>query len=94
MPAVVVNWSTEQTALNRPGVVQKKPAAHPVQAELSVVIANWPPGQAVHVVEAAWPEKYPAIQPVQSELPDVVVNWPPGHDMQTVFAEIMHAAEM
>ena len=57
------------------------------------MVANCPPGQAAHV-EAAWPEKYPAAQPVQLELPGSVVNWPPGHDVQTVFAEMPHAAEM
>ncbi len=63
-----------------------------MQAAFPVVVENWPPGQAVHV-ETDWPEKCPAAQPVQLELPDVVVNCPPGHDVQTVFAEMLHAAE-
>ncbi len=56
------------------------PALHDAQPEQAVL----------PVVVVNWPPG----QAEQAVLPAVFVNRPPGHDVQTVFAEMLHAAEM
>ena len=72
-----------------PNVVEKYPAAQPVQPKLPDVVENCPPGHVVqtvfaemlHAEEMYCPAPHDA-QPEQAVLPVVVANCPPGQAVQ------------